>query len=69
MQAILIAQMLIGVLLSTVILMQVKGTGFGRVWGGLSIHSSRRGLEAIIFKATFVLSFLFVLLSTIALVF
>jgi protein translocase SecG subunit len=62
-----IGQIIVGVFLSFAILMQVKGTGFGRVWGSLSTHSSRRGLEAILFKITFILSFLFVLFSTTAL--
>ncbi len=67
MQLILIVQIMVGILLSLAILMQVKGTGFGRVWGGLSTHTSRRGLEGLIFKLTFLLSFLFILLSTSAL--
>lgn len=62
-QALLGLQILISVLMSLAILLQVKGTGFGRVWGGLSTSSTRRGLEGLIFKLTFVLAFLFILIS------
>ena len=50
-------------MLASVILLQVKGTGFGRVWGGLSTSSTRRGLEGVIFKFTFILAGLFLLVS------
>jgi len=63
-----VAQIIVGVLLSGAILLQVTGSGFGRVWGGLSQASSRRGIEGLVFNATFVLSFLFILISAIQLV-
>ena len=53
--------------LSALILLQVKGTGFGRVWGGLSTSSTRRGLEGVIFKITFVLAGLFMVISIVTL--
>ena len=62
-----IVQIVIGVVLSATILIQVKGNGFGRVWGGLSTSSSRRGLEGVVFKLTFILTASFVVVSTIAL--
>ncbi len=55
-------QILVSVVLILMILVQNKGTGFGRVWGGSSSFT-RRGLEKVIFKMTFVLTGLFVLLS------
>lgn len=55
-------QMFVSVVLILFILVQNKGTGFGRVWGGSSSFT-RRGLEKVIFKMTFVLTGLFVLLS------
>jgi len=67
MRILLVIQILIGVFLSGAILLQVKGTGFGRVWGGLSVSSSRRGLEGLVFKATFVASGVFLLISVISL--
>ena len=66
---IFIIQIILSVLLIIAIILQVKGTGFGRVWGGLGGGSfSRRGLEGIVFKGTFVLSFLFLLFSVFGLV-
>jgi preprotein translocase subunit SecG len=57
-------QILVSIVLILMILVQNKGTGFGRVWGGTSSFT-RRGLEKVIFKMTFVLTGLFVLLSLI----
>lgn len=67
MQALLVFQIVIAIVLSGMILLQVKGTGFGRVWGGLSTSATRRGLEGLIFKLTFVLAFLFIAVSLLAL--
>lgn len=44
------------------ILIQTKGTGFGRVWGA-SVSFARRGLEKLVFRATFVLALLFIVLA------
>lgn len=54
-------QIVVAVLLAIAVLIQVKGKGFGRMWGGGSF--SRRGLESLVFKATFVLAFLFIVVS------
>jgi protein translocase SecG subunit len=62
-------QIVIAVALAGAILVQVKGTGFGRVWGGLGNSFSRRGVESLVFKLTFVLAFLFILVSTAAVIF
>jgi len=59
----LIGQIVVGIVLSAMILVQVKGTGFGRVWGGLSNSFARRGLEGLVFKLTFVLTAVFVVIS------
>jgi protein translocase SecG subunit len=66
-QALFIFQIIVSILLSAVVLLQVKGTGFGRVWGGLSTSSTRRGLEGLIFKLTFVLAALFIVVSLVSL--
>jgi len=58
----------VAILLSAAILIQVKGTGFGRAWGGASGSFTRRGVESLVFKLTFVLSGLFILVSVLALV-
>lgn len=57
----LVAQILTGILLVGAILIQTRGTGFGRS----SSHASftRRGLEKLIFRLTFVLAAIFLLVS------
>ncbi len=60
----IILQILLSIILIIFILVQNKGTGFGRVWGGTSSFT-RRGLEKIIFRLTFVVTGLFVILSLI----
>ncbi len=66
-EAITILQIITGAVLVLFVLVQVKGTGFGRVWGGAP-SSTRRGLEKLVFKLTFVVSGIFVLLSILSLV-
>lgn len=68
MDLILIVQIIVSISLSAFVLLQVKGTGFGRVWGGLSTSSTRRGLEGVVFKLTFVLAALFFGISTLSIV-
>ena len=61
-------QVIIAVTLSGAILIQSKGTGFGRVWGSSNVSFTRRGLEQLVFKATFVLASAFILVSILQLV-
>jgi protein translocase SecG subunit len=63
---ILVLQIITAIILATAILVQVKGVGFGRVWGAAKSFS-RRGLESLIFKLTFVVAALFVLFSILSL--
>ena len=65
-EAILFIQITVSVALIGFILVQVKGTGFGRVWGG-SASFTRRGLERLIFKLTFVTTFVLIGISILAL--
>ncbi len=61
-----IIQVITSVLLVTVILMQSRGAGLSGVFGGGStgaVKSTRRGPEKIIFRATVVLSIIFLGLS------
>ena len=68
-QILMIVQMVISAALIVVILMQARGTGLGRTFGGGGGTSfSRRGLEKFIFKVTFVLAFLFIVISILQLV-
>lgn len=63
-----IIQIIISIILTGLILIQAKGTGFGRgsVVGGTSF--TRRGLEKLVFRMTFVVSFLFIAVSILRLV-
>lgn len=65
-EAILFIQIATSLVLISFILVQVKGTGFGRVWGG-SPSFTRRGLERLIFKLTFVATFVLISISILAL--
>jgi len=55
-------QALSGMLLVIVILVQTRGKGFARGWGS-SASFTRRGLERVVFKSTFVLAFIFIAVS------
>ncbi len=63
----LILQIILAISLIGTILIQVKGKGFGRVWGGQTSFT-RRGLEALVFKATFVIAAAFVIVSAIQII-
>jgi protein translocase SecG subunit len=57
-----IIQILIGIALSGLILLQAKGVGLGRTFGATPYHS-RRGMEFVVFRFTIALSVIFVALS------
>lgn len=59
--SVLVIQILVSILLIVAISIQVKGGGFGRSFGAQTF--TRRGLEKLVFRATFVLVFLFVVSS------
>ncbi len=67
-QVISIIQIIISVALISLILMQAKGTGFGRT-SGMSGGTSftRRGLEKLVFRMTFFLAGAFLILSVVLL--
>ncbi|MFC1600651.1 preprotein translocase subunit SecG, partial [Patescibacteria group bacterium] len=60
---ILIIQTILAIALIAMIFMQSRGTGFARGWGGGSSSFTRRGLEKVVFRATFIVSALFILVS------
>jgi protein translocase SecG subunit len=69
-QLLTITQIVSSVILVFLILIQARGTGFGRsgsFGGGTSF--SRRGLEKLIFRLTFIIAFVFVVISILTLVF
>lgn len=69
MQNILLSiQLVVSLILIFLILIQTKGTGFGRVWGSPTSFT-RRGLEKLVFRLTFIMSGIFILISIIELVY
>lgn len=57
-------QLAISVLLIGAILVQAKGVGLGRAWGGSGeFYATRRGVEKVLFYATIVLVAIFAILS------
>ena len=59
-----IAQLIVSVALSIVLLLQAKGSGFGAGLGGqTSVFRTRRGIEKTLFQLTIVLVILFVFVS------
>jgi preprotein translocase subunit SecG len=59
-------QITISVILIVVVLLQVKGSGFGAALGGMSggsVYRTKRGLERTLFQATILLVIAFVLIS------
>lgn len=63
----LVIQILVSLALIGVIAMQSKGGGLGREFGGKSSFT-RRGLEKMVFRSTFALTFVFILVSILQLV-
>jgi len=60
-----IVQIILGLLVIGLVLLQAKGTGLGRSFGSSAYHS-RRGAEKIIFRSTIILCIAFVVVSIVA---
>jgi preprotein translocase subunit SecG len=61
-----ILQIIVSVILIVVILLQVKGSGFGAALGGMSggsVYRTKRGLERTLFQATILLTIVFIFVS------
>lgn len=59
-------QIIISVIIIAVVLLQVKGSGFGAALGGMSGGSAfrtKRGLERTLFQATIILVIVFIFVS------
>ena len=61
-----VVQIILGILVSALILLQAKGTGLGRTSFSPMAYHSRRGFEKLIFRATIILTSLFVAVSAAA---
>jgi len=60
----LIANIILSVAIAALILLQGKGAGLGSAWGGGGeFYQTRRGVEKITMRLTYVLIFIFFLLS------
>ena len=63
-------QIILGVLLVLVIIIQQKGSGLGSSFGGdMSFYRTKRGAEKLLFYATIAISLAFILSSLIGLLF
>ena len=59
-----IVQIIISIILMGAILLQSKGAGLGRAWGGESgFYHTKRGMEKVLFIATIILALLFFLVA------
>ncbi len=58
-------QIVTAILVSTLILLQAKGTGLGRTFGQSSSFHSKRGVEFVVFRATIILAILFIVVSVV----
>ena len=60
----LIAQIILGIALTVLIVVQTQNSGAGSVFGSdTTVYRTRRGLEKTMYQATIVLSIIFVLLT------
>lgn len=63
-----IIQIILGLLLVVLILLQQKGTGLGSTFGGeLSFYRTKRGVEKLLFYATIIVSTLFLAIAVVSL--
>jgi len=61
-----ILQIVVSAILIVVVLLQVKGSGFGAALGGMSggsVYRTKRGLERTLFQATILLVVVFIFIS------
>lgn len=66
--AVSLVQIILGVLLIAVIIIQQKGSGLGSAFGGdLGFYRTKRGAERLLFYATIGLSLAFVIASLVGL--
>lgn len=67
---IFIIQILVSIILIALIVLQAKGVGLGRAWGGSGdFYKSRRGVEKIVFNLTIILVVVFLITSILALIY
>ncbi|MBM3283533.1 preprotein translocase subunit SecG [Candidatus Gottesmanbacteria bacterium] len=64
----LLIQIAISVILITLILLQPKGVGLGKAWGGSGVfYKSKRGVEKVVFYLTIFFVVIFLISSILSL--
>lgn len=67
---IIVFQLFVSVSLITLILLQAKGVGLGRAWGGAGeFYKSRRGVEKFIFQLTILFAALFLIVAILSVIY
>lgn len=65
----LITEIILGIALIILIVLQSKGTGLGSTFGGdMGFYGTKRGAEKILFIMTIIVSFLFLLMALIGVI-
>lgn len=67
-QILLYFQLALSILLIVLIMIQSRGTGFARGFSASQVSFARRGLEKMIFRLTFIIAAVFILVSALLLV-
>ena len=64
---ILIAQVIVSILLTVLVVLQTQSSGAGSVFGSdTSVYRTRRGLEKTLYQATIAVSIIFFIISLVA---
>lgn len=64
-----VIQMVLGLILIGLILLQTKGTGLGSTFGGdMGFYRTKRGFEKILFRSTILIVALFLITSLVELI-
>lgn len=67
--AIYFIQIVLGVILILVILIQQKGTGMGSTFGGeMAMYRTKRGAEKLLFRVSIIVATLFIISSIVGLI-
>lgn len=67
--ALLVTEIVLGVLLIGLIVLQSKGTGLGSTFGGdMGFYGTKRGAEKMLFVLTIIVSFLFLLTALVGVI-
>jgi preprotein translocase subunit SecG len=63
-EALLVVNIILSIVITVLILLQGKGAGLGSAWGGGGeMYQTRRGVEKVTMRLTYITIFLFFVLS------